>query len=207
MDELLPGVWHWSGVHPRIGQEVHSHWLEDAQAVFDPIRPAGGLPAFDPVPTRVVLSNRHHLRDAERFADELGGLPILAPEAGMHEFGESHPAVGAYAVGDEMVPGVTAQPMAAIAPDDNVLHIRARGEGLLLFADAVIVWDGELGFVPDFLMDDADAVKADTLERIDDLLALDFDHLLFAHGEPVIGGGRAALEEFRESPRSADFGG
>jgi len=28
------------------------------------------------------------------------------------------------------------------------------------------------------------------------LLDLDFDSLLFAHGEPLIGGGRAALREF-----------
>ncbi|MDQ3720583.1 MAG: hypothetical protein M3350_07370 [Actinomycetota bacterium] len=125
----------------------------------------------------------------------------------MGEFGDGDPEVGAYAVGDEVAAGVIAHPMGAIAPDDTVLHIRAGGEGLLAFADAVIVWDGELAFVPDFLMDEPERVKRETLERIEDLLKLDFDHLLFAHGEPVLGRGRAALEAFAANPQSADFGG
>jgi hypothetical protein len=33
----------------------------------------------------------------------------------------------------------------------------------------------------------------DSLRR---LLELDFDHLLFAHGEPLVGEGKAALREF-----------
>ncbi len=133
---------------------MHSHWIADSRVVLDPMVPPEGMPVFDPAPERIVLTNRHHLREAGRFADELGGVPILGPEAGMHEFGEDDPPVGAYPVGDEVAPGVTVKPMGAIAPDDNVLHILTRGEGLLAFADAIIVWDGELTFVPDFLMDE-----------------------------------------------------
>jgi len=206
MNEVLPGVWHWTAVHDRIKQPVHSHWLADARVVLDPMVPPEGVPDLAPAPERVVLTNRHHLRDAERFVEEFGAVPILAPEAGMHEFGSDAPDVGAYAVGDEVAAGVTAHPMGAIAPDDTVLHIRAGGEGLLAFADAIIVWDGELAFVPDFLMDEPDKVKRDTLERIEELLTLDFNHLLFAHGDPVIGTGRAVLEDFAKSPISADFG-
>ncbi|MBA2419761.1 MAG: hypothetical protein H0V57_01360, partial [Thermoleophilaceae bacterium] len=91
MNEVLPGVWHWKAVHPRIKQQVHSHWLADARLVLDPMVPPEGLPAFDPSPERVVLTNRHHLRDAERFVEEFGPLPVLAPEAGMHEFGDGGP--------------------------------------------------------------------------------------------------------------------
>jgi len=71
MNEVLPGVWHWTAVHPRIKQQVHSHWLADARVVLDPMVPPEGLPAFDPSPERVVLTNRHHLRDAERFVEEV----------------------------------------------------------------------------------------------------------------------------------------
>ena len=206
MNEVLPGVWHWTAVHDRIKQPVHSHWLADARVVLDPMVPPDGVPAFDPALERVVLTNRHHLRDAARFVGEVGALAIVAPEAGLHEFGPGDPSVGAYSVGDEVAAGVTAHRMGAIAPDDTVLQIRAGGEGLLAFADAVIVWDGELAFVPDFLMDEPDKVKRDTLERIEELLTLDFNHLLFAHGDPVIGTGRAVLEDFAKSPISADFG-
>jgi len=206
MEEVVPGVWHWTAMHPRIGQQVHSHWIADSRVVLDPMVPPEGMPAFDPAPERVVLTNRHHLREGGVFADELGGIPILGPEAGMHEFGEDDPPVGAYVVGDEIAPEVTVKEMGAIALDDHVLHIRSRGEGLLAFGDAIIVWEGELAFVPDFLMDEPETVKKDTVERAVPLLALDFDHLLFAHGDPVIGRGRTALAEFMENPRSADFG-
>jgi glyoxylase-like metal-dependent hydrolase (beta-lactamase superfamily II) len=205
VEELLAGVWHWSAPHPRIKFQVHSHWISDARVVFDPIEPVDGLPELDPAPSRIVLSCRLHSRDSERFAEAFGDVPILVPEAGIHEF-EGEEGIGSYAPGDEIAPGVTAEPMGAIAPDDTVLHIRARGEGLLLFADALLVWDGELSFQPDFLMDDPEQVKEATLERIDELLMLDFDHLLLAHGEPIIGRGRTALAEFAENPRSADFG-
>ncbi len=36
------------------------------------------------------------------------------------------------------------------------------------------------------------------------LLTRDFDHLLFAHGEPLIGGGKAALRDFLQRPVGHD---
>jgi hypothetical protein len=39
------------------------------------------------------------------------------------------------------------------------------------------------------------------------LLERDFDSLLFAHGEPLVGGGRAALKDFVSKPvGQPDFG-
>jgi len=206
MNEVVPGIGHWTALHERIGQPVQSYWVADARTLIDPMVPPEGVPRLDPAPERILLSNRHHLRHAPRYREHFGELPVLAPELGLHEFGDDDPPVGGYRPGDELAPGITAQPLGAIAPDDFVLHIRSRGEGSLLFADGIIVWDGELAFVPDSLMDEPERVKADTLEAIDRLLELDFEHLLFAHGEPVVGGGRTALQAFRESPRSAGFG-
>ena len=205
MDELVPGVFHWSAPHPRIKFEVHSHWISGAGVVFDPIEPRDGLPELDPAPERIVLSCRLHSRDSDEFAEAFGGLPLLVPEAGIHEF-DGKDGVEAYSPGDELGPGVRAEPMGAISPDDTAFHIRAGTEGLLLFADALLVWENELSFQPDFLMDEPEQVKEATLERIRALLELDFDHLLLAHGDPIIGRGRTVLAEFAENPRSADFG-
>jgi hypothetical protein len=45
--------------------------------------------------------------------------------------------------------------------------------------------------------DDPSAVRAELRASLRRLLGeLDFDHLLFAHGEPIVGGGKAALREF-----------
>jgi glyoxylase-like metal-dependent hydrolase (beta-lactamase superfamily II) len=43
--------------------------------------------------------------------------------------------------------------------------------------------------------DDAAAVRAGLRESLRGLLDLDFDNLLFAHGEPLVGGAKAAMRE------------
>jgi hypothetical protein len=55
-----------------------------------------------------------------------------------------------------------------------------------------------VSFVPDFLMDDPPAVKRGVVGSVRRLCELDFDGLLFAHGDPLPTGGRAALEAFLE---------
>ena len=88
--------------------------------------------------------------------------------------------------------------MDAIAPDDTVLRID-QGGGALLFADAVINY-GKPGFVPDNLIgDDPEGVKAKVREKAGALLSEPFEHLLFAHGEPLLGDGRDGLRGFATS--------
>jgi hypothetical protein len=59
--------------------------------------------------------------------------------------------------------------------------------------------------VPDSLLgDDPEDVKAGLRGSLEALLDRDFDHLLLAHGEPVVGGGRAALREFVARPVSLE---
>ena len=114
----------------------------------------------------------------------------------MHEF-ECGPKVEGFAFGEELAPGITAHQLGAICPDDTAPHIRTGG-GALAFADGLTrPRGGGLAFVPGFLMgDDPSAVRAGLHETLRGLLDLDFDSLLFAHGEPLIGGGKVALREF-----------
>jgi hypothetical protein len=44
--------------------------------------------------------------------------------------------------------------------------------------------------------EDPETVKAKIRERCEVLLDERFEHLLFAHGDPLIGGGRPALQAF-----------
>jgi glyoxylase-like metal-dependent hydrolase (beta-lactamase superfamily II) len=191
MDEILPGVWHWSARHPNIGMRVSSYYLEDAGAVLDPMLPEGGSDAFgDWAVQRVILSCRHHRRDSAKLHERFGAT-VHVPRNGLHEFEGSDLDVVPYDPGDEIAPGVRAHRLEAISPDDEVLHVHA-GLGALVFADGVVNYDG-IGFVPDDLMDDPELVKATTFERLHELLELDFDALLFAHGEPIARGGRDLL--------------
>jgi hypothetical protein len=115
----------------------------------------------------------------------------------LHEF-QRGPKVDGFAFGEELAPGITAHELGAICPDDTALRIRTAGGGALAFADGLTrPRGGGLTFVPGFLMgDDPSAVRAGLRESLRRLLKLDFDSLLFAHGEPLVGGGKAALREF-----------
>ncbi len=196
--EVLPGVHHWTAIHPKIRVPVDSYYIEPARVVVDPMVPREGLDWFegrDP-PSQVVLTNRHHLRHGKRYAQAFG-CPIRCSEAGLHEF-ERGPEVQGFAFGEELAPGITAHQLGVICPDDTALHIQTAGGGALAFADGVTrPRGGGLTFVPGLLMgDDPAAVRAGLRESLRSLLELDFDSLLFAHGDPLIGGAKAALHEF-----------
>jgi hypothetical protein len=197
MNEVLPGVLHWTTHHEGIGARVHSHFAVESAALIDPRVPEGGVDAVARYgrPDRILLSNRHHLRHSEQFAAAFG-CPIRCHEAGLHEFGGG-PDVQPFRFGDEVAPGITALEMGALTPEDTVFRL-AAGPGALLFADGLIRnGDGTLAFVPDGLMgDDPEAVKEGLIASLRRLLDEDFDALLFAHGEPMAEGGHEALRVF-----------
>ena len=201
---VVEGVEHWQAVHPKIGQPVHSAYLPGPRVAIDPIGFDGLAEAIESRGglDRVVLSNRHHLRAGAELAERFN-CEVLAPAPGMHEFGDSDP-VRSYEWGEEVAPGVTAHEVGAICPDDGALHIEA-GPGVLAMADGVVADERGLAFVPDFLMDDPEKVKRTQLEALGRLCELDFDALLLAHGEPIGSGGKRALREFIDSPRSTSF--
>lgn len=191
MKEILPGVFHWKAEHPRIKVEVGCHYVTGSRTAIDPLLPAEGIEWFDDRGVeRVVLSNRHHLRHAPELADRFG-CPILCNEAGLHEF-EGGPAVEGFAPPMRLANDLVALEMGAICPDDTVLRIEAGG-GALLFADSLINY-GEVGFVSDRLIgEDPEAVKRQVRKRAATLMDEEFEHLLFAHGDPLIGNGRETL--------------
>ena len=197
MQEVLPGVLHWTTQHEGIGVRVHSHFAVESAALIDPRVPEGGIEEVAQYgrPDRILLSNRHHLRHSEQFAAAFG-CPIRCHEAGLWEF-DRGPDVQPFRFGDEVAPGITALEMGALTPEDTVFRLSA-GRGALLFADGLIRdGDGALAYVPDWLMgDDPEGVKHGLTASLRRLLDEDFDALLFAHGEPMPEGGHAALATF-----------
>ena len=198
MKEILPHVFHWARVHPTIGIAVSSYYLADEGILIDPLIPDEGLEWFSKPPGQVLLTNRHHYRESGNFADRFG-CTVHCVEQGMHEFtkGES---VDPFKFGDELVGRIAALEIGVICPDETALYI-PRGEGLFAFADGVVrEGDGPLSFVPDqYMGEDPAGIKAGLKEAYGKLLDRDFDHLLLAHGDPWIEGGKQAVREFVES--------
>jgi hypothetical protein len=198
MDEILPGIHHWSAFHEGIGARVHSYYVEPAGALIDPMVPEEGLEAFDGMapPQQALLTNRHHFRHCERFREAFGCV-VRASAPGLPDLEGRD--VRPFQFGEEVAPGVVALEVGVICPDETALHV-AHGAGALAFADGLVRMHGPaLGFVPDQLLgDDPAAVKRGLEDAFRGLLACDFDALLLAHGEPMASGAKAALRAFVE---------
>jgi hypothetical protein len=195
--EIVPGVLHWTAQHPNIGADVSSYYLVAEGALTDPMAPPDGWDAVSShgEPAEILLSNRHHRRDA-LVARERFGVPVRCHSAGMHEFGDDE-HVEPFEFGDVLANGVEAHEVGVICPEETaLLGTRCRA---LVIADAVINYGG-LQFVPDeYIGDDPEAIKRGVKRSLARISELDFDHLLLAHGEPVIGDGPAVLRRFAES--------
>lgn len=199
MQEIAPGIFHWTAFHEGIRQQVHSHYVPGSAVLIDPMEPDEGLDWFAErtPPERILLTNRHHYRHSGRFVDRFG-CHVLCHKAGLHEF-HGGPAVKGFAFGDEVAPGITAHEVDAICPEESALYVETGG-GALSVADGVVQWPGKSGisFVPDGLLgDDPEGVK-EGLRAAYGRLAdeLEFETLLMAHGDPVVGGARDTLRAF-----------
>ena len=199
MDEIAPGLWHWRSPHPRIHIDVSSYYLEPERVLLDPMIPPEGvewLGEHGP-PQHLVLTNRHHDRDAWQIRDAFGST-LHCIRNGLHEVVGRGP-VEPFDFGDELPGGLVVYEVGSICPDETALHIPAHRA--LACADGVIRArdGGGLAFVPDSLMDEPEETKQGLKEAYRRLLDLDFDVLLLAHGDPVVGGARDELRGFVEA--------
>jgi hypothetical protein len=199
MQEIQPGVLHWTAFHEGISADVHSYFHVPSGTLIDPMEPLQGIDAV-PRAERIVLTNRHHYRHSDRFREAFG-CPVLCHEAGLHEF-EGGPPVQGFAFGDGLAPGVTALEVGVLCPEETALHLEGDG-GALAFADAVVRGrHGELGFVSAPLLgDDPAEIRRGLRERFRALAdTVEFDAVLLAHGDPIAHGGRTALRTFAVAP-------
>jgi hypothetical protein len=195
MDEIADGIFHWATFHEGIGQDVSSHYLEPLATVLDPMAPEDVLDGFaGRAVERVVLTNRHHYRHADRFVARFD-VPVFVDEPGAADV-EDRPGVRSFAFGAEVAPSISAHAIDPSWPDEGALHI-GLGDGWLAIADGAMHYGERLAFVPDdYLGPDPERQKALLRAGYGRLLELDFDGLLFAHGAPIVSGGRAALQAF-----------
>lgn len=199
VQELSPGLWHWTAWHEHIGSEVSSYYLSQPRVAIDVLLPDEGLEWFEQhgPPEHVLLTNRHHDRHAWRLHEAFGST-VHCIRNGLYELDGRGP-VEAFDFGDRLPGEIVVHEVDSICPDETALHIPSHRA--LACADGVVRRRGgeALGFVPDFLMDDPEETKRGLRDAYRGLLELDFDTLLLAHGDPVVTGAKQALREFLES--------
>lgn len=195
MEEIASGLWHWTARHPKIGIEVSSYYLVEPAVLLDPLVPPEGIERLEELgpPRTAVLTNRHHYRDCAKLMARFG-CGVRVPRAGMHEFASGE-RVEPYDFGDALAGcAATAHEVGGICPDEAAVYV--PGLSALAVADGVIN-EGGLSFVPDRYMDEPEhtkqALRAAYLRLAE---RLEFDHLLTAHGPPIVGGAREALYAF-----------
>jgi hypothetical protein len=197
--EIAPGLWHWTARHEHIGGDVSSYYLTDERVLIDAMVPAEGLAWFEThgAPEHALMTNRHHDRHAWRFRGAFG-CTVHCIRNGLHELHGRGP-VEPFDFGDRLPGAIVAYEVDAICPDETALHIPAHGA--LACADGVVRWAGQdgLAFVPDRFMDEPQQTKAGLRRAYRNLLGLDFELLLLAHGEPLTGGAKPALRAFLDA--------
>jgi glyoxylase-like metal-dependent hydrolase (beta-lactamase superfamily II) len=178
---------------------VSSYYCEPEKILIDPMVPAEGIAWFDErgTPEHVLLTNRHHDRDAWRLREAFG-CEVHCIKNGLHELDGRGPVVS-FDFGDLLPGGVVAHEIGGISPDETALYVPSRRA--LACADGVVrLTDGAaLEFVPDDLMDEPEETKRRlraAYQRLLDDDAVEFDYLLLAHGDPIVDGAEEALRAF-----------
>jgi hypothetical protein len=202
IEEILPGLVHWSAFHEGIGQTVHSSFVLSSRTLVDPMEPLERLEAIGGLatPRRIVLSNRHHYRHSARFVERFK-CPVLCHEAGLPAFSATQPVQG-FAFGERLADDVLALELDAICAEETTLLLEV-GKGALSFADGVTRDDsGALAFMPDRLLGDhPEDVRTGLRRHLQAMLDHEFDALLFAHADPIVQGGHALLAKFLAEQR------
>ena len=188
----LPGLMHWTLHDDRIS------FRGDAYGLVTP----EGIVLIDPLPlsdaaletlgtvSAICLTEGQHQRSAWRYRRHFG-VPIHAPE-GAHELEEAPDHW--YGDGDSVAGGLRS----ISTPGFGTVHCAFLTEqgpgGRVLFSGDLVVCPEDGGafvLIPDKYVDDPAAIR-DSVARLLDLAP---DVLCPAHGAPVLGGARAALEQ------------
>jgi glyoxylase-like metal-dependent hydrolase (beta-lactamase superfamily II) len=193
MREIVPGVLTWSRRSERHGYDFNGLLVRqaDGNICIDPVEPAhADTEALTREGVaRIVLTNRNHVRAANRVRAATGAPVAIHPADAAHARAEGATIDGSLAVG-EVFGGLVVVGVPGKSVGEVALHWPARR--LLIVGDAVIGHPaGACSLLPDRVMDDPAGLRT----SVRALLALDFDALLVGDGAPILRGAKERLRE------------
>lgn len=201
--EVAPGLWHWTTFHEGIEARVSSYYVElpGGGAVVDPRVPDEGLGWFERgrEPAHAFLTNRHHYRHSDEF-ERAFGTKVHAHRAGLFDLPERE--IVPFEFGARLPGGVLAVELDHLCAEETAFWIPERHA--LVLGDSVVRrrGRGRLTFVPDdFMGPDPEGVRLGLRAALSHTLALEWRHLLLAHGEPIAHEGKDELERFMTGRR------
>ena len=196
MEQIVPGVWHWTAVHPNIKIPVHSYYLED-----------GGRPDRSDHARRGARLVRGARAAERRAADEPASLPldrrvrravrrcgpVRASRPARVREGRARRALRLRrrAAGRDRRP----RSRSHLPGRDRALHPWSRCSRARRRSRPPGAWRAT-HVRPGSPHGRAGATKQGLRATYRGLADLDFRHLLLAHGEPFVDTGREALAAF-----------
>ncbi|MER3408603.1 MAG: hypothetical protein C4306_00510 [Thermoleophilia bacterium] len=200
--EIAPGLWRWTGHHPEWKREVGCAYVEtrDGVCLIDPLVPPEDeerfLAALDRDVERaggevnVLLTIYWHGRSARRLVARYGArLWAHAPARAPVERRVGPPSA-LFRPGDPLPGRIGAFPVRG-----SEVAFWLPAHRALVFGDAVLgAEDGGLRLCPESWHPRGGG-HARVRENLRPLLDLPVERVLVSHGEPVLHGGRRALEQ------------
>jgi glyoxylase-like metal-dependent hydrolase (beta-lactamase superfamily II) len=192
MHEIHPRIYTWGSPYEDRPWDLNGYAvaLDDGTVLIDPPAPEESdwakFDALKPI-TRIILTNRDHVRDAELFQNRYRARLV----AGAEEVSQFAPIVIDETVRDGDM----------IAGKFRVIHLpgKSPGEIALLYGKILFLGDaiignppGSLGLIPEQKLDDPTLLR----KSLRKLLDYEFNVLLFCDGKPVLRNGKKAVEEF-----------
>jgi glyoxylase-like metal-dependent hydrolase (beta-lactamase superfamily II) len=192
MHEIHPRIYTWGSTYEDRPWDLNGYAvaLDDGTVLIDPPAPEESdwakFDALKPI-TRIILTNRDHVRDAELFQNRYRARLV----AGAEEVSQFAPIVIDETVRDGDM----------IAGKFRVIHLpgKSPGEIALLYGKILFLGDaiignppGSLGLIPEQKLDDPTLLR----KSLRKLLDYEFNVLLFCDGKPVLRNGKKAVEEF-----------
>lgn len=193
--ELRPGLWRWTAFHEEWNQTVGSvaYEAEDALVLIDPLLEDGkevdALVRRASGPVFVLVTLYYHTRSAAEAARRYDAR-VMAPARGLAAVRRRAAVAEPFGPGAELPGGVQALPTARSS--EVVYWIPAHRA---LVAGDVLLGDehGGVRLCPASWLPESKSV-ADLAATLRPALELPIARVLVSHGEPVLRGGRAALE-------------
>jgi len=203
MREILPGIFTWGSTYIDRPWDLNGYAirLEECTVLVDPPAPEeDDWSSFDVIKpiTKIVVTNRDHVRDSELFRMRFGAHLV----AGVDEVTQLAPiAVDEVANEGDLIadalrvihlPGKSAGEIGLyFSPAHHPLS-REMG-GILLLGDAIIGNPpGALSLIPEPKLDDPSKLK----RSLRKLLDYDFEVLLLCDGQSVVSGGKLKVVDF-----------
>ncbi len=193
MREIVSGIFTWPWFSAPHGYNFNGYLIADpgGNICVDPVEPDAAALAdiTRRGVARVIVTNRNHVRAANRVRAATGARTAIHPDDAAYARSQGAELDDELHVGDPVGPLIVVA-VPGKSPGEVALHWPQRR--ILIVGDAVIGNPpGSCGLLKEQVMDDPPRLRGSVRE----LLALNFDTLLVGDGAPILGGADSRLRE------------